>query len=200
MPLSQLDFGEALAIGAVNAFCAAMFIGLAAGLVVKRYELEHQTRTSLRTTYTNLLVAQRRSRQLSVMLAQTGGQATNPDLAKQAIAAHDEFIDSYHALNLDVSKQMWRDVCRLRNILDDMLELALEGEARGCADLVDVARAARQNLERSFRARLRHSVLQRRKPLGGYDAPRREAPPGASPPTRLRFRLLRLRSWRSADR
>lgn len=77
------------------------------------------------------------------MLAQTGG--TDPDLAKQAIAAHDEFIDSYHHLNLDVSDQMWRDVQGLRHTLDDMLELALAGEATGCEDLVELARSVRQN-------------------------------------------------------
>ncbi|MFI6437280.1 hypothetical protein [Streptomyces sp. NPDC050759] len=180
MTFSQLEFGETLAAGAVNAFVTAFFIGIVAGLIVKRYEavhelrlqtleLEHQTRAALRATYSQLLVAQRRSRQASAQLAQAGGEKSAPELATKAGTAHDEFISLYHSLNLDASKQMWLDVRGLRKILDAMLERARRGDAAGCAKLVGKARAARQNLERSFRDRLGHEPLQERKALGEYD-------------------------------
>lgn len=180
MTLSQLNFGETLAAGAVNALLTAVFIGIVAGLIVKRYEsihelrlqtreLEHQTRVALRTTYSQLLVAQRHSRQASVQLAQAGGESSDPDLAKAAGAAHDEFINHYHGLNLDASAEMWRDARGLRKILDDMLNSARSGDAPGCEQLAGHARAARQNLERSFRVRLGHEPLQERRDLGKYD-------------------------------
>ncbi|WP_416963009.1 hypothetical protein [Streptomyces sp. Agncl-13] len=197
MTLSQLNLEETLAAGAANAFLTSVFIGIVAGLIVKRYELRHQTRAALRTTYAQLLVAQRRSRQLSIELAQADRNATDSTLAKQASAAHDEFINVYHDLNLDVSRQMWREVRALRHILDDMLTLAQARKADECEKLSDLARAARQNLAGGFRAQLGHAPLQKRKPLGKYDKGLADS---AGLLTRLSFRLIQRRSlWFTRD-
>ncbi|XUL87979.1 hypothetical protein ACQ86D_15960 [Streptomyces galilaeus] len=197
MKLSQLDLGETLAAGAVNAFLTSVFIGIVAGLIVKRYELRHQTRAALRATYAQLLVAQRRSRQLSIELAQAGGKSTDSTLARQASVAHDEFINVYHDLNLDVSRQMWREVRALRHILDDMLKLAQAGKADECTKLSYLARAARQNLAGAFRAQLGHAPLQKRKPLDRYD---KSLAASAGLLTRLSFHLNQRRSlWFRRD-
>jgi hypothetical protein len=132
-------------------------------------ELEHQTRAALRQTYDKLLVAQRRSREASLRFA-TSTSTADPSardeaLRAEATAAHVAFIEHYHQLNLDANREMWIDARGLRNVLDDMLKAAQAGEADRAKELVKPARAARQNLERSFRARLGHDVLQERKPL-----------------------------------
>lgn len=179
MTLAQLDFGEALQLGLWNSFLSAIFVGIAAGLVVRWYEgrhksqlqiqqLEHQTRAALRATYSQLLVAQRRSRQASLQLA-LGCESDTRSLTEKANTAHDEFIHAYHCLNLDASHQMWLDMRGLRRILDKMLACAQNGERERCEELVDEARKARQNLEGSFRNRLGHDPLQDRKSLGVHD-------------------------------
>jgi len=56
-----------------------------------------------------------------------------------------------------------------------MLRLAQVGDAKGCEDAADLARDARQNLERSFRERLGDDAHQVRRPLGKYD--KGEPPP-----------------------
>jgi hypothetical protein len=132
-------------------------------------DLEHQTREALRHTYAQLLVVQRKSREASVQLAAAGGAPGNGNLADPAIAAHAEFIDLYHQLNLDSSPEMWFEARGLRDILDKMLEFAQAGQADECRSLVKVARSARQNLERSFRERLGYVAHQSRRPLGEYD-------------------------------
>jgi hypothetical protein len=133
-------------------------------------ELEHQARAALRKSYAALLVTQRRSRELSRQLAEAGGATTiNSKLAEAARAAHDEFIDSYHQLNLDSSPPMWLEVRGLRHVLDEMLEFADKGRVEDFRKSVDVARDARQNLERSFRERLGYAPLQPRRNLGRYD-------------------------------
>ncbi len=134
-----------------------------------RQELEHQTRDALRQTYAQLLAAQRRSREASVQLATAGGVDGNGELAEAAIAAHAEFIDRYHQLNLDSSRDMWLEARGLRDILDKMLEFAQAGRAAECGSLVETARDARQNLERSFRERLGYQAHQKRRLLGKYD-------------------------------
>ena len=121
-------------------------------------ELEHQTRAALRETYDKLLVTQRRSREASLRLAKRPKSekpsAGEDALRKEATAAHDEFIDHYHQMNLDASRDMWNEARSLRYVLDNMLEAAYEGDGRRAKRLHGVCRAARQNLERSFRARL----------------------------------------------
>ena len=132
-------------------------------------ELEHQTRDTLRRTYADVLVTQRRSREASLRLARAGGAAGNEGLAEAAIAAHDEFIDHYHLLNLDSSREMWLEARGLRHVLDEMLKLAQAGSARECETAADFARAARQNLEGGFRNRLGYQGHQARRNLGDYD-------------------------------
>src|SRR5438874_11268879 len=90
-------------------------------------ELEHQTLETLRRTYGQLLIAQRRSRELSVRLAEAGGTPSEANLAAAATAAHSEFIDFYHQLNLDSSRDMWFEVRGLRHVLDKMLDEARAG-------------------------------------------------------------------------
>src|SRR5439155_1212688 len=117
-------------------------------------QLEYQTRAALRETYAELLVAQRRSREASLRLANEPGPAPSGDLEVQAVSAHGHFIDLYHRLNLDASREMWEDARVLRNVLDHMLKEAKRGNAGECETLAKTARSARQNLERSFRIRL----------------------------------------------
>lgn len=64
---------------------------------------------------------------------------------------------------------MWEEVRGLRDVLDHMLVSAQEGNKGECEDLAELARDARQNLERSFRDRLGYEPLQERRPLGDYD-------------------------------
>jgi hypothetical protein len=178
--LAELDFGQTLLAGFFNAVFAAVFVAGAAALTVKWYEgraedrrqklqLEHQTRAALRETYAQLLVAQRRSRQASVQLAKAGGASASEDLDRKAVLAHDEFIDAYHRLNLDVNKEMWEDARGLRLVLDRMLDRGRLGRVQECEALVPTARDARQNLERSFRLRLGGEPLQDRNALGEFD-------------------------------
>lgn len=173
MALAQLDFGEALQLGIWNSLFGAIFVGVAAGLVVKWYEgrhesqlqsrqLEYQTKAALRATYSQLLIAQRRSRQASLQLA-TAEEADKPALEETANAAHDEFIHAYHDLNLDATRSMWLDAISLRERLDEMLECAHHGKIERCKELVLESRKARQNLEGSFRKLLGHDLLQNRK-------------------------------------
>jgi hypothetical protein len=189
--LAELDFGHTVAADALSALFTAVLVGLAAGLVVSWFgarhdelqqgrSLEHQTRAALRETYAQLLVAQRRSRQASLELARSGGSLgrrhrrsgrTSDELhiGELAESAHSEFIDFYHRLNLDASEEMWRDARALRHVLDDMLDSGREGNAEKCERLMKLARSARQNLERSFRIRLKNKPLQSHRDLGKYD-------------------------------
>jgi hypothetical protein len=64
---------------------------------------------------------------------------------------------------------MWRDARSLRGVLDKMRECALSGNGDACQGLVETAKHARQNLERSLRVRLGHTTLQARKNVGEYD-------------------------------
>lgn len=135
-------------------------------------EFEHQTRAALRETYAQFLIAQRRSREASLTLAKSGGAPGNEYMDEQAVKAYDEFIDLYHRLNLDATREMWVDARRLRKILEDMLECAQQGNAQECEQLKRLARHARQNLENTFRSRLRYEPfdpLQQHKNLGIYE-------------------------------
>jgi hypothetical protein len=189
--VAELSFAQTVFAGVVSAAATAVFVGLAAGLVVKIYEtraaeslrkatalheeqlqtrqLEHEARTRLRDTYADLLVAQRRSREASVRLAHAGTSSNRPSLEAEALSSHDAFIDLYHQLILDASEEMWKEARGLRRVLDDMLRKATRAETTDCDALVEIARKARQNLERSFRVRLQYDPLQKRKPLGRYD-------------------------------
>jgi hypothetical protein len=134
-------------------------------------ELEHQARAALRQTYGELLIAQRRSREASLQLAAAPRTIGDDDssardaLTTAAIAAHSEFLERYHRLNLDASRTMWIEARGLRDVLDAMLKAAKEGEAIEVEQLGKAARHARQNLEGSFRLRLGYERLQGRKPL-----------------------------------
>ncbi|WP_141754163.1 hypothetical protein [Streptomyces subrutilus] len=86
-------------------------------------------------------------------------RSTDEDLEEKAQLAHDEFIETYHRLNLDASKQMWREARRLRKVIGDMLELGKRGDAEQCRALERIARKARQNVESSFRVLLGHKPL-----------------------------------------
>jgi hypothetical protein len=165
-----------VAVGGVIAAVVAGVVSLWTQLRERRQrsellqkELEHQTRETLRRAYAQLLTAQRRSRELSLRLAEAGGNDADANLAETAAAAHDEFIDCYHQLNLDSSPDMWLEVRGLRHVLDTMLEKGRTGDAAECQTLFQTARDARQNLERSFRKRLGHEALQPRRPLGPFD-------------------------------
>lgn len=127
-------------------------------------EHEFQSRQALRESYARLLVVQRRSRQASLGLASAQNDQRDRALT-QAIEAHDEFIDEYHRLALDSDQTMWRELRRLRRVLDAMCKYATEGNNAKCQSLSDDARHARQNLERSFRIRLGYEPLQDRKRL-----------------------------------
>ena len=157
--VGQLDFAQTVAAGAVNAlFTAAFtaaFVVIFGGIVVRWYEgratdrrrheeelheeflqgrqLEHQTRAALRETYARFLVAQRRSRQASIALADAGGSSSAKDLDKAALQAHDEFIDVYHLLNLDASREMWLDARGLRAALDDCSNSAKKATRRNAS-------------------------------------------------------------------
>ncbi|MDR6862679.1 hypothetical protein [Phycicoccus sp. 3266] len=129
---------------------------------------EFQSRAALRESYTELLVAQRRSREASKALAESG-DISRIEAGAAASKAHDEFIDVYHRLALDADRPMWLELRSLRAVLDDMVQAAASGDLDQCTQLAGVARDARQNLERSFRARLGHEPLQDRHPLGRYE-------------------------------
>jgi hypothetical protein len=159
MTLAELDFGEAVLLGFLNAAFTALLVAGVAAFVVKRYEalaedrrqeaearhaeqlqtkeLEHQTRAALRETYAHFLVAQRRSREISVALARAGGASQDRGLETEAVLAHDEFVDLYHQLNLDASRTMWKDARGLRGVLDDMLSQARNGDATSCEALAN---------------------------------------------------------------
>ncbi|MEU6882918.1 hypothetical protein [Streptomyces sp. NPDC046712] len=214
MFLAQLNFNESVGVAALNAAFTAILVGGFAALLVKRFEvraskdlkkrdLEHQNRTALRETYAQLLVAQRRSREASVQLAEfrkpwrrrlrrrlpaIARSTADVDLEEKVQLTHDEFIETYHRLNLDADEQMWRDVRALREVLDHMRDLGKKGEAKQCRALRKTdARNARQNLERSFRVLLDHDPLQDRKPINGkYD--KGEV---SQAPSRSRFAMLR---------
>jgi hypothetical protein len=137
---------------------------------LQNHQLEYQSRAALRETYAHLLVAQRRSREASVELARAGTSSSDRQrLEREATAAHSDFIDQYHQLSLDASRDMWKDARGLRAVLDDMLKEARRGNRAACESLIKVARSARQNLERSFRIRLEYDPLQERRDLGEYD-------------------------------
>jgi hypothetical protein len=165
-----------VALGGVVAAVVAGLVTLwtqrrqrAAGRALLNRELEHQTREALRRTYAELLVAQRRSREASLRLAEAGGAAAAEPLAAEAVAAHAEFIDRYHQLNLDSSREMWLEARGLRDVLGRMLELGRAGRTAECKRVAKVARDARQNLERSFRNRLGYEGHQARRKLGKFD-------------------------------
>ena len=135
-------------------------------------QFEHQTRAALRETYAQFLIAQRRSREASLTLAKSGSTPEREYMDQQALKAYDEFIDFYHRLNLDATREMWIDARRLRKILEDMLKYAQQGNTEECDRLKGFARHARQNLENTFRNRLRYEPfdpLQPHKNLGIYD-------------------------------
>jgi hypothetical protein len=122
-----------------------------------------------RETVGRLLIAQRRSREASHELARAGGASRDQRLKEEATSAYDEFIDLYHLLNLDASRDMWKEARGLRRVLGAMLQEAQLGNAEKCEALAKVAQKARQNLERSFRMELGHEPLQARRRLGEYD-------------------------------
>jgi hypothetical protein len=90
-------------------------------------------------------------------------------MLRAAKDAHTAFIEHYHQLNLDANREMWIEARGLRRVLDEMLKAAEDGDANKAKELYDLARDARQNLERSLRARLGHEALQDRQELGMYD-------------------------------
>jgi hypothetical protein len=120
-------------------------------------------------------LARCRCREACLRLAEAGGAERSPDLAPEATAAHDAFLDAYHVLNLDSTKEMWEEVRGLRDVLDHMLDEAKAG--RDVDKLGDLARDARQNLERRFRERLGQPPHQKRRPLGVYDKVERQKDP-----------------------
>jgi hypothetical protein len=126
-------------------------------------ELEYQTRETLRQCYRQLLESQRRCRQACLLLSKAR-RTERANLVAEATAAHDKFMDVYHALNLDSTDDMWKEARGLRDVLDHMLEYARAG--RNVDQLGELARDARQNLERTFRERLGQKPHQRRRPLG----------------------------------
>ncbi len=172
-------------------------------------EMEYQARETLRQCYRQVLESQRRCRQACLRLAKAGGAEPGADLAAEAAATHGEFIDAYHALNLDSTEAMWKEARGLRDVLDDMLEYATAG--RSVDKLGELARDARQNLERTFRKRLDQQPLQRRRPLGepydkvvrGKKDSRVQGPifelavPDCSSPRRVRYAPERL-IWASS--
>lgn len=190
MILAQLTFFETVAAGTLNVLLTAVFVGGIATLLVKSQEdraasrrqeseklheeglqarqLEHQTLQALRENYKALLVAQRQAREAALELADAGGSSQDGDLAGAATMAHATFIDLYHSLDLDASRNMWKDARALRHILDDMLAESRGGNRERCEELYSLARLARQNLEQSFRSRLGHERLQNRNDLGDY--------------------------------
>ena len=109
-------------------------------------EFEHQTRAALRETYAQFLIVQRRSREASLELAKYGSAPENEYMGKQALEAYDEFIDIYHRLNLDVTREMWIDARRLRKILEDMLKCAQQGNAQECERLKEFGTACASKL------------------------------------------------------
>lgn len=172
--LADLGFWQTLAVGAFQVLITAVLVAGIAAYVVKRYELEHQTRAALRETYADLLAAQRRSREASIELARAGGAAHREELETTATNALADFLDAYHRLNLDATDEMWRDARGLRDVLEDMLKSSKRGDTKETEGLKTVARKARQNLERSFRMRLGHRPLQSRRTLPDpYDKQRR---------------------------
>jgi hypothetical protein len=131
-------------------------------------EHEFQTRKALRETYARLLIAQRQSRQASIALSSAKDQERDKALVA-AGQAHDRFIDEYHNLALDADRPVWLELRALRHVLDEMLKDAEARDSEGCKSRVQMARAARQNLERTLRQRPGHKALQSRKDLGQYD-------------------------------
>ena len=85
--LAELSFWQTVAAGALQVIFTALLVAGIAAFVVKRYELEHQTRAALRETYADLLVAQRRSREASLALADAGGRGNSSSLAESATSA-----------------------------------------------------------------------------------------------------------------
>lgn len=188
MTLADLGFGQTIAVSLLGALFTAAFVGVAAEVVTRKYQdrsaarragakraherrllgrqLEHQTRAALRETYAQLLVAQRKSREASRRLSRATDPAERQQLDDEAGSALDRFMDLYHRLNLDVSRDMWLDARGLRNILEDMLAAARGAEREKCERLARLARDARQNLEIGFRSRLGHAPLQSRRDLG----------------------------------
>jgi hypothetical protein len=167
--LSELSFSQTVQAGLLNAVFTAVFVGAVAALVVKRYEQRSATRAALRELYAQLLAAQRESREASLKLARRGGESVSNSLNDEAVLSLSRFLALYHRLNLDASRAMWADVRGLRHVLEEMLTTAQAGQVVECEALADIARDARQNLQRSFRRRLGHWPLQHRRDLGAYD-------------------------------
>jgi hypothetical protein len=169
MVLAELDFGQTLIANAVGTGLTALLVAGLAAWVVARYQAEQDRREALRETFNLFLVAQRRSREASTALCAAVDTPAATDLGRAATHAGDEFIERYHALNLDASRDMWLEARGLRDVLEHLLAAAQQGDKEECEHLSKLARDARQNLERSFRARLGQRPLQRRRPLGRFD-------------------------------
>jgi hypothetical protein len=126
-------------------------------------------------------------------------------LLASAVQAHDSFIELYHRLNLDASRTMWKDARSLRKVLDKMLEEGRAGNPEECERLQEIARHARQNLEGSFRDRLRHEVLQPRKDVtrnssgSAVSEVRRHRPVTSPPPPTGRDGDLAVKAPRSSQ-
>lgn len=136
----------------------------------QQHALEFQARAALRDSYGRLLVAQRRARQAALALS-TADSTTRTVAEQAALKAHDGFIDEYHRLALDADKAMWDNLRDLRKALDSLLLWAREGDPETCRRRLTGARAARQNLERSFREKLGYQALQDHKEVGSLDNP-----------------------------
>jgi hypothetical protein len=183
MTLAELSFSDALlkdaVVAVIGAFATALFVVIGGQWAVGSIQRQAEARTALRETFARLLVAQRRSRQASLTMAYSGSasRVQKEALAKAALSAHDNFIDEYHRLNLDVSRELWKDVRTLRGVLDDMLFYACQFKQEDCASLREDAKDARQNLEFSFRRQLRTAQLQTRREVKRT----KEMPEGESP-------------------
>ncbi|MEO6700978.1 MAG: hypothetical protein ABI140_05185 [Jatrophihabitantaceae bacterium] len=189
MLVAELSFVQTIGAGVISAVASALFtagfVGIVAARFIHRIEtrdadrrhregLSHQTRAVLRDAYAQLLVAQRRTREASLRLARAQGAArVEADL--EVVNAYAQFIDQYHRVSLDASKELWRDLRKLRRVLGAMKRAARRADVERCDELFELARDARQNLEDTFRIELGHERLHaRRNPLGRYDNVRDE--------------------------
>ena len=81
-----MTFSEAALIEIIGALATAVLVSGFAALVLERYRQRNEARASLREIYTELLQAQRRSREASLALARAGGEKSHPQLAEIAVA------------------------------------------------------------------------------------------------------------------
>jgi hypothetical protein len=183
MLVAELSFGQTIGAGIISAVVSAVFTAGLVGIVAARFihriesrdtdrrhqeSLDQSTRAVLRDAYGQLLVVQRRSREASLKLAKAESDARAAADA-ELVTAYAEFIDQYHRVSLDASKEMWRDLRKLRRVLGSMKRAARRAEVGRCDELFELARDARQNLEGTFREELGHERLLPRRPLGKYD-------------------------------